>query len=136
MLNYSLIHPPLLSALATAGHGSMIMIADGNYPYATMRSPRSELIHLNLRPGLLDVPEVLRAVQDATNFESAIVMDPQGAVAEAHDEYRDILGPRVPMRAVERFAFYDLVRSSDVGLVIATGDRRLYANLLLTVGLR
>ena len=136
MLKYTLVHPPLLSALATAGHGSMIMIADGNYPYSTMRSPGSELVHLNLRPGLLDVPEVLRVIQDATNFESAVVMDPEGAPADAHEEYRRILGPDVPMRAVERFAFYELVRSPDVGLVIATGDRRLYANLLLTVGLR
>jgi L-fucose mutarotase len=136
LLNYTLVHPPLLSALATAGHGSMIMIADGNYPYSTMRSPNSELVHLNLRPGLLDVPEVLRVVQDATNFESAVVMDPEGAPAEAHSEYQALLGPDVPMRKVERFAFYELVRSPDVGLVIATGDQRLYANLLLTVGLR
>jgi len=32
--------------------------------------------------------------------------------------------------------FYDRVRSPDVGVVIATGDERLYGNLLLTVGLR
>jgi L-fucose mutarotase len=40
------------------------------------------------------------------------------------------------MEQVDRFDFYDIVRSPDVGLVIATGEERLYANLLLTIGLR
>ncbi|RAD07556.1 RbsD or FucU transport, partial [Burkholderia multivorans] len=39
-----------------------------------------------------------------------------------------------PFTGHERFAFYDLARSRDLGLVIATGDQRQYANLLLTVG--
>jgi L-fucose mutarotase len=35
---------------------------------------------------------------------------------------------------VERFAFYELARGRDVALAVATGDQRLYANLLLTIG--
>jgi L-fucose mutarotase len=30
MLTYNLIHPPLLAAAASAGHGSRILIADGH----------------------------------------------------------------------------------------------------------
>ena len=33
-----------------------------------------------------------------------------------------------------RFEFYDAARDSDVALVIATGEQRVYANLLLTIG--
>jgi L-fucose mutarotase len=47
-----------------------------------------------------------------------------------------MLGPDVPLERVERFAFYDRVRSPDTGVVVATGDERLYGNLLLTIGLR
>jgi L-fucose mutarotase len=35
---------------------------------------------------------------------------------------------------LERFAFYDAARSPDVGLVIATAEQRIYANVLLTLG--
>ena len=39
MLNYTLVHPPLLRALAAAGHGSQVLLADGNYPAATANRP-------------------------------------------------------------------------------------------------
>ena len=71
----------------------------------------------------------------AWNFESAAVMRPaEGVDASVQEEYRRLLGSDVPMEQVDRFDFYDIVRSPDVGLVIATGERRVYANILLTVG--
>ena len=137
MLKYDLIHPPLLSAVATAGHGSKILLADGNYPYLTVINPRAQLVHLNLRPGVLTVSEVLKALLGAVNFESATLMGPgDDSVAEAHNDYRDLLGEDVPSEVVDRFTFYDIARSDDVGLIVATADERLYGNLLLTVGLR
>ncbi|HOS03406.1 MAG TPA: RbsD/FucU domain-containing protein, partial [Candidatus Hydrogenedentes bacterium] len=35
MLKQRLIHPEILDALAAAGHGSKILITDGNYPAST-----------------------------------------------------------------------------------------------------
>ncbi len=135
MLRYTLIHRPTLSALAALGHGSRVLVADGNYPFATAMHPRAELVHLNWRPGLLDVDEVLTTLLDAVPFESATVMTPppSGPVA-AHDGYRRILGPDVPIGTLDRFAFYDAVRAPETGLVIATGDQRSHANLLFEVG--
>jgi L-fucose mutarotase len=128
---------PLLEALAVAGHGSRILLADGNYPYLTMINPTARLVHLNLAPGVLTVTDVLPLIQTAVNFESAIVMRPaEGVDASVQEEYRQYLGNDMPMEQVNRFDFYDIVRSPDVGLVIATGEERLYANLLLTIGLR
>jgi L-fucose mutarotase len=137
VLKYDLIHPPLLSAIATAGHGSKILLADGNYPYLTVINPRAHLVHLNLRPGVLTVAEVLESLLGAVNFESATLMGPDDdSVTEAHNDYRDLLGEDVPTEVVDRFTFYDIARSDDVGLIVATADERLYGNLLLTVGLR
>lgn len=137
MITGPLVHPPLLEALASSGHGSGVLIADGNYPYLTGTRPGARLIHLNLRPGLLDVTTVLDAVLTVVNVESATVMQtPPGVEAPAQDDYARALGSGVPIERVERFAFYDRVRSPDVGVVIATGDERLYGNLLLTIGLR
>jgi len=137
MITGPLVHPPLLEALASSGHGSGVLIADGNYPYLTAVGPSVRLIHLNLRPGLLDVATVLDAVLTVVNIESATVMQtPPEVSAPAQDDYARRLGAAVPMDKVDRFAFYDRVRSADVGVVIATGDERLYGNLLLTIGLR
>ncbi|WP_438126208.1 RbsD/FucU domain-containing protein [Curtobacterium flaccumfaciens] len=135
MLRYTLTHRPTLSALASLGHGSKVLVADGNYPFATAMNPRAELVHLNWRPGLLDVDEVLTTLLDAVPFDAATVMTPPpDAPVAAHDGYRRILGPDVPLGTLDRFAFYDAVRAPETGLVIATGDQRSHANLLLEVG--
>ncbi|WP_242088809.1 RbsD/FucU family protein [Curtobacterium sp. DN_7.5] len=135
MLRYTLTHRPTLSALASLGHGSRVLLADGNYPFATAMHPRAELVHLNWRPGVLDVDEVLTTLLDAVPFEAATVMTaPPDAPVTAHDGYRRILGPDVPFGSLDRFAFYDAVRAPETGLVIATGDQRSHANLLLEVG--
>ena len=36
MLKQTLIHPDILEALAAAGHGSKILITDGNFPASTV----------------------------------------------------------------------------------------------------
>ncbi|MCU1528527.1 MAG: RbsD or FucU transport [Frondihabitans sp.] len=137
VLRYDLLHPPLLSALGTAGHGSKILLADGNYPYLTVKNPCAQVVHLNLRPGVLTVNEVLSTLLGAVNFESATLMGPDDdTVVEAHRDYRELLGDDVPFELVDRFTFYDIARSDDVGLIVATADERLYANVLLTIGLR
>ncbi|MBO9325758.1 MAG: hypothetical protein J7463_10280 [Roseiflexus sp.] len=38
------------------------------------------------------------------------------------------------MRSLGRFAFYNAARSPDTMLVIATGERRVYTNIPLTIG--
>ncbi|WP_261976490.1 RbsD/FucU family protein, partial [Curtobacterium sp. B8] len=106
MLRYTLTHRPTLSALASLGHGSRVLVADGNYPFATAMHPRAELVHLNWRPGVLDVDEVLTTLLDAVPFEAATVMTaPPDAPVAAHDGYRRILGPDVPFGSLDRFAF-------------------------------
>ena len=42
MLKSKLIHPQILGTLGTAGHGSGILIADGNYPFSTRANPAAE----------------------------------------------------------------------------------------------
>jgi L-fucose mutarotase len=39
-----------------------------------------------------------------------------------------------PALGGERFNFYDVACESDVALVIATGEQRIYGNILLTIG--
>ncbi|MBD5785386.1 RbsD or FucU transport [Cellulosimicrobium terreum] len=148
MLRYELLHPGLIGALAAAGHGSRILLADGNYPHSTGARAGAARVHLNLRPGLLTVDQVLEVLLDAVPVESATVMVPGGVDGDvaaagepvpAHAGYRTALtavAGDVGWHELDRFAFYDAARADDVALLVATGDQRVYANLLLTIGVR
>ena len=135
MLRFPLIRPPLLAALAACGHGGKVLLADANYSHSTNVHPNAVIIYLNLRPGLLTVDQVLEPMLAAVPVEAAQVMTPgDGTEPEVFAVYRELLSPAVPLWPLKRFEFYAACREPDLALCIATGDDRLYANLLLTVG--
>jgi L-fucose mutarotase len=135
VLRYQLIHPGLLAALAGAGHGSTLLIADSNYAHSTHTRPQAPVIHLNLRPGLVTVTDVLAVVLDASPVEAAALMRPDdGSPGPMEPEYRRLLGDTVPILSLERAAFHHACRSADLAATVATGDQRHYANVLLTIG--
>ena len=135
MLRSPLIHPPLLAALGAAGHGARVLIADANYSHSTNVYPGAALIHLNVRPGLVTVDQVLEPVIDLVPVESVSVMQPDdGSTPEAFGRYRELLGDGLPLQPLGRLEFYATCRESDLAVCVATGDDRLYANVLLTVG--
>ncbi len=144
MLKGQLLHPQILGAIARAGHGSRILISDGNYPHSTTRGPNAELVYLNLSPGLVSVTDVLRAVLSIVPIEQAAVMETlkSGSYAMLDDppvwnEFRKALadaGTPMDLTSIERFNFYRAGAEPDVCLTIASGDQRVYANLLLTIG--
>jgi L-fucose mutarotase len=135
MLKYQLLHPEILAALGGAGHGSKILIADGNYPFSTRANPAAKRVYLNLAPGLVNATDVVRVLAGAIPIESAdvMVMD-NGEEAPIIAEFRALLPKKTPVTAHKRFAFYDACRDSDTALVIATAEQRIYANILLTIG--
>jgi L-fucose mutarotase len=128
MLTYRLLHPEILAALAAAGHGSRVLIADANYALATNTSDRARRVFLNLAPDLVRVTDVLAVLAEAIPIEAAHVMVP-----DIFGEFRSML-PGLELSPLGRFDFYDAGRAPDLALAIATGDGRLYANILLTIG--
>ena len=134
MLKTGLLHPQILDALGQAGHGAMVLIADGNYPLLTRSNGAAHRVYLNLAPGRLTVTEVLEVLGGAIPLEAAHVMVPDAGEEPAiFAEFRALL-PGMPLQALGRFDFYDLARGPDLALAIATGEQRIYANLLLTIG--
>ncbi|HJZ49398.1 MAG TPA: RbsD/FucU family protein [Roseiflexaceae bacterium] len=134
MLRYQLLHPEILAALGRAGHGSQILIADGNYPFETRSNPSARRVFLNLAPGLLTATDVLSVLVDAIPIEAAHVMVPDvGDEPPIFAEFRSILND-LELYILRRFEFYDAACGPDLALVIATGERRIYANILLTIG--
>ena len=92
MLKSTLTHPEILAALGSAGHGSQILIADGNYPFTTGSNPAAEIVFLNLTRGFAPVDEVLRVLVDAVPIEAAHVMMPEeGPEPEIFAAFRRIL---------------------------------------------
>jgi L-fucose mutarotase len=161
MLRGRLTHPELLRALAGAGHGAKVLLADGNYPVGTKTPPAAARVYLNLTPGIVSVTDVLGvlvltpgivSVTDvlsvlvgAIPIEAAEVMVPaSGPEPPVFAEFRRILadartapgtGPaELALTSLSRDGFYAAASSPDVAVAVATGERRIYANILLTIG--
>ena len=141
MLTTPLIHPTILESLGAAGHGSKVLITDGNFPASTTLGENAELVHLNLAPGKLSATEVLEVLVKAVPIEGASVMQPlrEGPYAvegdpPVWDAFRKALPGVTELEQLERFAFYDTASGPEVCLTIQTGEQRIYANLLLTIG--
>lgn len=136
MLTSGLIHPQLLEALAGAGHGSKVLVADANYPVSTASAPAARRVYLNLCPGVVDASTVVQAVLGAVPVEAAHVMGPDDdRPVPIFDRFRDLLGPQGPaLERLRRSDFYAAARGGDVAAVVATGEQALFANLLLTIG--
>ena len=135
MMTTTLLHPEILSALGSAGHGSRVLIADGNYPFSTGSNPSARRVYLNLRPGLVSAVDVLQTLVSAIPVESAFVMIPDsGPEPEIFGEFRRILPSGAPVEKKARFAFYGEAKTPDVALVIATAEQRVFANILLVIG--
>jgi L-fucose mutarotase len=134
MLTTRLLHPEILAALGEAGHGAQVLIADGNYPLATRSNPDAYRVFLNLEPGKLTVTDVLSVIAEAIPVESAYVMGPDdGSEPSIYADFREML-PENELTRLGRFEFYDMARGPDTALAIATGEQRIYANILLTIG--
>ncbi len=134
MLKHKLIHPEIVEALAAAGHGAKVLIADANYPSSTEFGENSQVVYLNLTPGIPTVTQVLEVLLTAIPIEDAAIMEPDtGTESAACREFRSVL-PDVELNGYSRFEFYEEASGPATCLHIVTGDARPYANVLLTIG--
>lgn len=146
MLKHQLIHPKINEVLGRAGHYSRVLIADGNYPASHTLGPHAELVSLNLAPGVVSCSDVLKALVTAIPVLQANTMmyrttGPNALSAEppVWNQFRAILknaGLDLELEPIEQFDFYKTVSAPEHVLTIQTADQALFANLLLTVGVR
>ena len=146
MLKTTLLHPEILRVLAQAGHHARILIADGNYPASTKRGPQAVVVSLNLAPGIVTVTQVLRTLLTAIPIDHINTMGIDATDSYAQpgdppvwDDYRAVLREaQLPLELVPviKWDFYKQVESADHVLTIQTADQALWANVLLSVGVR
>ena len=129
--------PDLLKILMEMGHGDEIVIADGNFPAASVAQ---RLIRMDGHgiPGILeaimrlfpldryvDFPAGLMAVVPGDPVKPVIWEEYRKIIVESKEPFRDF-------ESIERFAFYE--RAKKAYAVIATGEKALYANIILKKG--
>jgi len=146
MLKHQLIHPEINAVLGRAGHHGKVLIADGNYPASSTLGPRAQLVSLNLSPGLVTCTQVLQALVTAIPIEAAQTMmyETTGPYALREDppvwaQYRQVFQEAqldLRLEPLEKWAFYEAVKTSDHVLTIQTADQQRFANLLLSIGVR
>jgi L-fucose mutarotase len=146
MLRHKLIHPQITAVLAAAGHHSTVLIADGNYPAASKRGPRAELISLNLMPGIPTCNQILEAILSAIPVEAIQTMQTETTGPYAldgdppvWDDYRKTIKEAnldLELQPIDKWAFYEAVSTPDHVLTIQSADQQRYANILLTIGVR
>ena len=132
-----ILSPELLKILMEMGHGDEIVIGDGNFPAASIAK---RLIRCDGH----NVPELLEAILKFFPLDpyvdapvSLMQVTPGDKVeTPIWDTYREIINQYEPkankIQNVERFAFYD--RAKEAYAVVATGEKALYANIILKKG--
>ena len=113
MLKSVLIHPEILHALGQMGHGSQILIADGNYPFSTESPVTANKVFLNLSPGILLVTDVLKALVPLIPIDAVTLMvTPDNLEQPIYKEFQQLLPHVQDYKRLQRFEFYAVLESA------------------------
>jgi L-fucose mutarotase len=132
-----LLTPELLMILRAMGHGDEICIVDANFPATSTADHLVRLDGVDASRAIAAILSVLPLdsfVDDPANAMQ-VVGKPEEippAVADFQGIVDRLAGFPVQIGRIERFAFYE--RAKACFAIVATGDRRLYANLILKKG--
>jgi L-fucose mutarotase len=132
-----ILGPDLLHALRAMGHGDELVIVDANFPST---SKANRLVRIDG----LDAVRVLDAVLSVMPLDDFVdravfTMEPvedAKSVPEVCRLFGEVVDKRAPgfkIGTIERFAFYE--RAEKTFITIATGERRLYGNIILKKGI-
>ena len=132
-----ILSPDLLQTLRAMGHGDEIALVDANFPATAMARRLVRLDGLSVTAVLGAVLSVmpLDDFVDEAAWRMEVVGDPaaeQPVFAEIRAEIARHEGPKFALAALERFAFYE--RAQAAYAIVATGETRLYGNVILKKG--
>ena len=131
------VSPELIKILMEMGHGDELVIADGNFPAASIAQRLVRADGLGV-PVLLDAILALFPLDQYVEKPVALMAVVPGDTYKPviWDEYRTIVKDRetsfTEFEFVERFAFYE--RAKKAYAVLASSEPALYANIILKKG--
>lgn len=131
-----LLSPDLFKILMEMGHGDEIVIADANFPAVSLAQ---RLVRADGHP----IPAVLDAILQFFPLDSYVnapvalmdVVPGDPSEPEIWETYAEIIACHeraIATEHIERFAFYE--RAQKAYAIVATGERSLYANIILKKG--
>jgi L-fucose mutarotase len=131
-----LLGPELLMVLRTMGHGDEIAVVDGNYPADT---DAQRLVRMDGHSAT-EIVNAILSVMPVDDFVAEAVFRPAAGGDAARKEpvfaeFEAILKNHEPKQKITVLVgadFYSRVKASYA--VVATGERRLYGNLILRKG--
>ena len=133
-----ILSPELLKVLMEMGHGDELVIADGNFPSASIAQRLVRLdghgcaavLEAILKLFPLDIyvdkPVALMQVVGGDDVDTPIWDEYRKIIKASGEKFEDF-------DMVERFAFYE--RAKKAYVVIATSEVALYANIILKKGI-
>ena len=130
-----IVSPELLKILCEMGHGDEIVIADGNFP---SQSNGKRVVRADGHGGEAILDAVLSLIPlDTYAAENFMLMettngDPTPTIWAKYFEIAQKHDDNMRVGNVERFAFYE--RAKKAYAVIATGERAIYANVIIKKG--
>ena len=136
----AILSPEMLKVLCEMGHSDRIVLADGNFPAASMG--KNAIV---LRADGHGAAELLDAILTVFPLDTYVehpvtlmqVMPGDPVETPIWDEYKEIVARHdergnSAFGEIERFAFYEEAKGAYA--IIATGEKALYANLILQKG--
>ena len=132
-----LLSPELLMILRAMGHGDEVAIVDANYPATSNADWLVRLDGVDASQALAAILSVLPLdsfVDDPANGMQVVGRPDEipPAIADFQTIVDRLAGFPVRIGRIERFGFYE--RAKTCFAIVATGDRRLYANIILKKG--
>ena len=129
----AIIHPDFLKILAQMGHGDEIVIADAHFPSYSISS---NVVRVDKVSSTEIMEAVLKLIElDQYVDKPVMLMEPvpgDSIDPELLSEVKMLTGNPERIDYIERFAFYE--RAKKAFCVIATGEKAIYANIILKKG--
>ncbi len=132
-----ILSPELLHALRSMGHGDKLVLADANFPSASLAKKLIRLDGVN-------IPNAAKAILSVLPLDSFVdypvermeIDDNPDEINDVHQDLIDVLknsaGDKWKVGSIERFKFYE--KAKQAYMIVSTTDARAFGCFIITKG--
>ena len=132
-----ILSPELLHALRSMGHGDKLVLADANFPSASLAKKLIRLDGVN-------IPNAAKAILSVLPLDSFVdypvermeIDDNPDEIDDVHQDLIDVLkisaGDKWKVGSIERFKFYE--EAKQAYMIVSTTDARAFGCFIITKG--
>ena len=132
-----ILSPELLHALRSMGHGDKLVLADANFPSASLAKKLIRLDGVN-------IPNAAKAILSVLPLDSFVdypvermeIDNNPDEINDVHQDLIDVLkisaGDKWRVGSIERFKFYE--KAKQAYMIVSTTDARAFGCFIITKG--